>query len=158
MQQLRDKLELALEHKRSPLRYSNFAKGGLLSKNVDSFTFFKTIDQNNAFLELINFSDVSEGAFPVGDELCQNLRQYLKVTMDECAGNVPLHYFEPDSDRYKKYFKRREAYLKRDDTNIRTWKDDYLLFYIYVRSGTAQKFADTLDDISKGRILDVFHE
>ena len=39
-----------------------------------------------------------------------------------------------------------------------TWKDDYLLFCIYVRAGTMQRFASTLGGIEVGRMSNTFHE
>ena len=65
-------------------------------KKVKLFTLFHNIEQNNVFLGLINFSDGSEGSFPVSDGLCQNLRQYSKVAMDKRSCTIPPLSFEPD--------------------------------------------------------------
>jgi hypothetical protein len=40
-----------------PLRYSDLYPGGLLSNHVHAFTLFDTIEQNDAFLEWLNFAD-----------------------------------------------------------------------------------------------------
>jgi hypothetical protein len=61
-------LSLLLEeaHRKNgrPLRYNDLYPGGVLSKHVDAFTFFPRIEQNDAFLKLMNYADGSEGSMP----------------------------------------------------------------------------------------------
>lgn len=62
-----------------PFTYEDLCDGGVLGKNVKDFTFFDTKEQNDLFLEVINFADGTEGSFPEGDGLCENLRPYNKI-------------------------------------------------------------------------------
>ncbi len=52
------------------------------------FTLFDTVEQNDAFHELLNFADGSDESFPKGDGLCENLRPYSYVPHDERADKV----------------------------------------------------------------------
>ena len=67
--------------------------GGILAKHVHAFSFFGTIEQNDAILKLINCADGAEGAFPEGDGLCENLRCYSKIRMDERSGALVVPFF-----------------------------------------------------------------
>ena len=129
--------------------------GGILSKSVHSFSLFNTVEQNDAFLALVNHADGSDGSFPVGDGLCENLRYYSRVTLEERAGTEDPPCLN-DED-YAKCLRWGKA--KRDSmATTLTWKDDYLAFCSYVRAGTTQQFAATLVGILEGRMSDIFHE
>ena len=154
LQELQRELEELKQAKGRPIRYSDLYKGGILSKRVDAFTFFDTVEQNDAFLELINFADGSEGSFPEGDGLCQNLRPYSHVLRPERAGDVPPPLFEPDSKEHKEWLRRHKGAKMHGPT----WKDDYLMFCIYVRAGATQDFTASICGVSKGRMSDIFHE
>ena len=154
LEEAREQLRLLRQRKGQPLRYSDMYVGGLLSKDVHSFLLFDTIEQNDAFLELINYADGDEESFPIGDGLCENLRSYSKVKMDERSGAVDPPSLDAESDDYAKYLRKRSSAMK---SGI-SWKDDYLAFCIYVRAGTTQSFAASLVGISEGRMSDIFHE
>jgi len=79
--------------------------GGILSKHVDAFTFFSSVELNDAWLELTNFTNC-EGCFNEGDGLCQNLHQYLKVRFDERKGDVSPPSYELESEEYAKWLKK----------------------------------------------------
>jgi hypothetical protein len=57
-----------------PFKYLDLYEGGMLSSHVKNFTFFNTIRQNEKFLDALSYTDGSEGSFPEGDGLCENLR------------------------------------------------------------------------------------
>jgi hypothetical protein len=114
---------------------------------------FDTFEKNDAFLELLNFADGSEGSLPPGDGMCENLRPYSKVTMAERSGEKPPPSM--DDDEYADYLARRNRARKEGGL---TWKDDYFAYCIYVRAGTTQEFAAALVAISVGRMSDIFHE
>ena len=80
--ELKDEIVLLTNANGKPLRYKDLYAGGILSKHVDAFTFFSSVELNDAWLELMNFTD-GEGCFDEGDGLCENLRRYLKVRFDE---------------------------------------------------------------------------
>ena len=65
------------------------------------------MEQNNAFLELLNYADGSPGAFPVKDGLCENNRPYSKVPMDERSGKIEPPWLCADSGEYEDYLYRR---------------------------------------------------
>ncbi len=98
--------------KGAPLKYSDLFDGGILSNHVEAFTLFDTIEQNDAFLELINFTDSSEGSLPVGDGLCENLRQYTDVSPKERAGKVPPPTMDHNSEEYKRHLNKFKAARK----------------------------------------------
>lgn len=166
-QLLREKLELECQlsreklqqchkdNKARPLRYSDLKEGGILSKHVSAFTLFDTVGQNDAFLDLINYADGSEGAHPEGDGMCENLRQYsTKVKREERSGEVAPPSMDPDSDEYKKHISRKKAAR----AGGLTWKDDYLAYCLYIRCGLTMIAAACLVGIEVGRMSDIFHE
>ena len=69
-------------------------KFGIRPPYIEAFTFFNTVEQNDAFLELINYTDWSEGSFLIGDGMCDNLRIYSEVPMEERL----WHIEPPDLD------------------------------------------------------------
>jgi hypothetical protein len=72
--------ELASKKSQLPLTFEDLKPGGVLGgKLVDIFTFFPTYEANDAFLDLLNFT---EGREP-GDGLCENMRRYNLVKMSE---------------------------------------------------------------------------
>lgn len=80
------------------------SQGGVLSKRVDAFMLFPTIEQNDAFFELLNYADSSKGSFPEGDRMLENLHAYSKVSMAKRAGKVdPLSL---DAEECAKWIKR----------------------------------------------------
>lgn len=151
-------IKLKEEKGAQPLRYVDLYEGGILSKFVSSYTLFSTVELNDAWLELINFADGTEGAFPEGDGLCENLRAYSSdVKMPERKGEQDPPSLDPNSKEYQQYLKRRRA--KKDSIeNAMTWKDDYLAFNLYIRCGMTQKMVAGLCGISEGRMSDIFHE
>ena len=60
-------LILDLERSRIHLSYDDLRPGGVLAKAMKEFTFFPDFECNDAFLELINFTD---GCEP-GEGLCE---------------------------------------------------------------------------------------
>ena len=154
LERVQEKLHLLQQRKGQPLRYADMYAGGILSNNVHSFTLFDTIEQNDAFLDIINFADGSDGSFDAGDGLCENLRCYSKIDMKERSGCNDPPSLNHDSDEYMAYLRKRRAAMK----GSMTWKDDYFAFCLYVRAGTTQSFAASIVGISVGRMSDVFHE
>ena len=108
-QQLEESRRL-LEELRSkaarPLRYEDLRSGGILSKHVNAFTLFDTVEQNDAFLGIVNYADGTPGSYPAGDGLCENLRPYSKVTRDERSGKVQPPSIDMDSKEYREYINR----------------------------------------------------
>ena len=153
LEKTREELKEAREKKGQPLRYKDLFGDGILSKKVGSFTFFNTAKLNDAFLDIINFADGSEGSLPVGDGMCENMRRYNKVSHAERDGTVPPPCMNPDSDEYRKNI---EAVKVQREDSI-TWKDEYLAFCIYVRAGTTQEFAATLCGISTTLMSNIYH-
>jgi len=75
--------QCSLQKGRPHLRYSDLYAGCLLEKYVHAFTFFDTIGQNDALLDLWNYADGSVGSFPVGDGMYTKLRAYSHVKMSK---------------------------------------------------------------------------
>ena len=154
LKKTRDMLERCREKKGQPLRYTDLCEGGILSHHVSAYTLFNTKAINDEFLDILNYVDGTEGAYPEGDGLCENLRPYSKVVWDERSGEDSYQPMDPTSNEYKEYLRRSKAAR----SGGRTWKDDYLTFCIYVRAGTTQEFAAGLCGISAARVSDIFHE
>ena len=128
LEQVQAKPHLLQQKKGQLLCYADMYARGILSKNVHSFTLFDTIEQNDAFLELINYADGSDGSFDVGDGLCKNLRCYSKVDTKEQSGDHDPPSLNHNSDEYRAYLQKRRAAMK----GSMTWKDDYFAFCLYV--------------------------
>ena len=61
--------------------------GGILGKHVKDFTFSPDCDCNDAFLDLLNFTEGCEE----GNGLCENLAQYSKISIarrNECNDSL----------------------------------------------------------------------
>ncbi len=138
-----------------PLKYDDLYEGGMLSKHVKNFTFFDTIRQNDKFLEALNYTDGWEGSFREGDGLCENLRAPKDADWDERAGKKEPPSMDIDSPEYKDFLRRSKAARK---VSGRTWKDDYLAYSIYLRSGATQEFVACLCGISSSRMSEILHE
>ena len=112
LEEARAQLEHLKQRKGQPLRYSDLYVGGLLSKDVHSFLLFDTIEQNDAFLELINYADGSDGSFANGDGLCENVCCYSKVKIDKRSGAVDPLSLDAESNKYAKYLRKRSSAMK----------------------------------------------
>lgn len=150
----REQLKQCSETKARPLRYSDLRGDGILSKHVDAFTLFATYEQNEAFLELLNYADGSPGAFPVGDGMCEHLRPYSKVSPEERSGEEDPPSMDPDSKEYKEHIRRSNASRE----GGLSWKDDYLAFCLYLRCGLTMVAVASLVGIkSESRMSDILH-
>ena len=69
-----------------PFEYDDLCEGGRLGNHVKYCSLFDTKESNDLFLEILNFSDGSNGSFPDGDGLCENMRPYNKIKPDERDG------------------------------------------------------------------------
>lgn len=138
-----------------PFKYLDLYEGGMLSSHVKNFTFFNTIRQNDKFLDALNYTDGSEGSFPEGDGLCENLRAPNDVDWEELAGTKAPPSMDIDSPEYKEWLRRSKAARKPTGRN---WKDDYLAYSIYLRSGATQEFVACLCGISSSRMSEILHE
>lgn len=147
-------LEYISAKKAQPLRYHDLYDGGIMSHHVKAFTLFDTVEQNDAFLDILNFADGSEGSFPVGDGLCENLRVYSKVKREQRSGEAGSPSMDRNSEEYADWLRRSKAARMHGTT----WKDDYLAWCLYARSGMTQEAAASLCGIESGRMSDVFHE
>ena len=119
-----------------------------------AFTLFNTVEQNDAFLSIINYADNGRGSFPKGDGLCENMCQYSKLNRVEQDGDDEPTLMDMDLKEYKDHLKMSKG----GHINGCTLKDNYPVFCIYVRAGTTQIFAACLCGISAGCMSDIFHE
>jgi len=93
-----------------------------IAKHVLSCNIFDTIEQNDAFFELLNYAAVSNGSFPVVGGICKDLCAYSHVKMNERAGTVSPPSIDPHTEEYVTLPRRRRAIMASE----MTWKDDYL--------------------------------
>lgn len=56
------------------LTFDDLKGGGCLSGFVKDYTYFDSYESNKKFLDMLNWTDDSEGAFEPGDDLCKNMR------------------------------------------------------------------------------------
>lgn len=80
---LLNELKKDVENSNATLTFDSLREGGILSKHVKAFTFFATVETNEAFVEMINFTDGSPGSCAQGDGLCGNLVRYSKISIDQ---------------------------------------------------------------------------
>ena len=71
-------LEQRLKEKKYCLSYDDIKPGGILGKYVSDFTFFPDYACNDAFLEVLNYSEACDA----GRGVCENLARYSKVNID----------------------------------------------------------------------------
>ena len=70
---------LELEAQKVVLSYDDLRPGGTLADSVGVFTLFPDLVCNEAFLNLINYTEVCE----LGDGLCKNMVRYPHVGVQE---------------------------------------------------------------------------
>jgi len=134
-----------------PFTYDDLCAGGVLGNNVKDFTFFDTKEQNDLFLEVVNFADGTEGSFPVGDGLCENMRPYNKIKPDERDGLKDPPCMDMNSPEYAKYIEKSKR------TRSRSYKDDFFAFCVYLKSGATQEFVACLFGMSQATMSNIFH-
>ena len=88
------------ESSEGPLTYDDLLPGGRLGHNVKDFTFFRTKEQNDLFLEVVNFADGTEGAYDEGDGLCENMRPYNNIKPEERDGLIEPPCMDMNSPEY----------------------------------------------------------
>ena len=70
---------LELEARKVVLSYDDLRPGGALADSIGDFTFFPDLTCNEAFLNLINYTEVCEP----GDGFCKNMVRYHHVGVQE---------------------------------------------------------------------------
>jgi len=145
--ELREKIELVQREKRL-LTYDELRDGGILSNFAKDFTFFPNIACNDAFLDLINYT---EGCEP-GNGLCENLVRYDKVTLaarkehnnvsenddalaDEANGEGDLHDIdgsELDGNSDESTRDNETVGTQRGRRRKLDWKTEWLVYCCYV--------------------------
>ena len=101
----------------TPVTYELLHTDAQWAKHVGLFTWFKSVESNDAFLAAIN---LKHGADDPG--ICTRLRLYAKTTAAARAGRDA-----PDPN----YYAGRPRALE--------WRSQYLLFSMYVRAGFSQR-------------------
>ncbi len=137
-----------------PLRYEDLSEEGLLGKYVRDFTFFNTKEQNDLFLDVMNFADGTEGSYEEGDGLLENMRPYSNISREERAGDKSPPSMDMNSPEYETHIKKAKELRQQ---NGRTWKDDYLAYSIYLRSGATQRFVACLCGISPSKMSNILY-
>lgn len=72
-------LEQKLKGMNHSLSYDDIKPGGLLGKHVHNFTFFPNFECNDAFLEVLNYSEACEE----GKGVCENLARHSTISIAE---------------------------------------------------------------------------
>eukprot|EP00956_Cyclotella_meneghiniana_P037816 scaffold145202_cov37-Cyclotella_meneghiniana.AAC.1 len=113
-----------------PLTFDDLKPGGVLGKSVSVFTFFPTYEANDAFLELLNFTEECDK----GDGLCENMRSYSCVSMHERR-----KYNGMASDDDMSISSSDEEEDAKEETRGRKrsldWKTEWLVYCCYVKCG-----------------------
>eukprot|EP00985_Skeletonema_marinoi_P012615 scaffold6122_cov167-Skeletonema_marinoi.AAC.1 len=99
--------------------------------------------------------EAKENVETISDGLCENLRAPNDVDWEELAGTKAPPSMDIDSPEYKEWLRRSKAARKPTGRN---WKDDYLAYSIYLRSGATQEFVACLCGISSSRMSEILHE
>jgi hypothetical protein len=125
IQSLNEKLR-DIETSNLVLTYDDLREGGVLGEYVKDFTFFPTVEANDAFLWWMNFA---EGC-PDDDGLCENMTRYHMVSVEEKKqynatrlsdnGDVEMVDTEEDTTKQKRGRKRSLH-----------WKTEWLVYCFY---------------------------
>lgn len=141
--------------KAQPLRYDDLGEGRILAEIVSKCTFLETKEENDLFLEILDYADGTEGSYAVGDGLCENWRKYCDISFDERSGEKEPPVMQMDSPDYKRYIERVKA--GRAGRSDRDWKDDYLAYCIYIKSGATQAFVAALCGIGPTKMSNIVY-
>jgi hypothetical protein len=125
-----NRLESILEKvkaKKGTLTFDSLRSGGILEKYVKDFTYFATVELNEAFLEVINYADGSEGACEEGDGLCQRLARYTHLSIAKrkaaaAAGELAC-----------------QGSTKKHGQGPLDYKTEYLAYCLYAHAGMTQR-------------------
>ena len=79
----RELLTECQKRKAQSILYEDLYEGGILSKHVEASTLFNTVENNYAFIPMINYADGSDAFFSVGDGRYENLHTYSRVDWKE---------------------------------------------------------------------------
>ena len=125
--------ELRLKQHQFPLSYNDLKPGGALGKCVSTFTFFPTFEANDAFLDLLNFTEGCDE----GDGLCENMRRYSTVSMAErmryngMGSDDDMSISEDDCEDEEEDGNETARGRKRS----LDWKTEWLVYCCYVKCG-----------------------
>lgn len=125
--------ELRLKQHQLPLSYNDLKPGGALGKCVSTFTFFPTFKANDAFLDLLNFTEGCDE----GDGLCENMRRYSTVSMAErmryngMGSDDDMSISEDDCEDEEEDGNETARGRKRS----LDWKTEWLVYCCYVKCG-----------------------
>jgi hypothetical protein len=105
------------------LSYADFQPGGILADAVEEFTFFPGAACNNAFLDLINFTD---GCDP-GDGLCENIVRFFKVSIADRREFQRNEIMDIDNNAGRPRGRGRKL----------DWKTEWLVYNFYSQCGVS---------------------
>ncbi|KAL7549609.1 hypothetical protein ACHAWF_013483 [Thalassiosira exigua] len=145
----------SLEQRKIALRYDDLRPGGVLEHHVKDFTYFPDFASNDAFLELLNFSEGS----PEGDGLCENLVRYSKVSIEERKEYQEALSVAIDDDAMSissaqaddEERKRRGPKRKLD------WKTEWLVYCFYVHANIKMRRVGALFGIGTTLVHDIVY-
>ena len=107
------------------LSFDDLKPGGRLGGFVGVYTYFDTYESNNLFLEMLNWTDRSEGSREPGDGLCENMRRYRTVPFDERQGKADPR----DAPAPTRGGQQRKL----------DWKTEWLVYNVYCHCGWTQE-------------------
>jgi hypothetical protein len=124
--------------------YDDLKPGGRLGKRVKAFTYFETYEQNDLFLEVLNWTDGSDDSNTPGDGMCEHLRRYSNVSHDERSGKT-----QPDYERKPKKGGRKR---------LLDWKTEWFVYNVYCHCGwTQNQIAPIFGLASEKAVSDIIH-
>ena len=146
-----------LEARKVTLSYDDLKPGGTLADSVADFTFFPDFDCNEAFLDLINYTEACEP----GEGLCENMVRYHHVSVrdrlqfqndqdamdDGDAGDGLATTLAAASATEERGGKQRKV----------SWKTEWLVFCFFARCNVSMNRIATLFGVGKTLVNDIVY-
>lgn len=138
---LKEKIE-EIEKRSFPISFADLEPGGVLGDAVDKFTYFPTHEANVLFLHLVNDTDNR----PPGDGMCENMRRYSKVSMEErkrynnvlSDDDMSISSADSNESSNSNGSEDRESRMRGRNRKF-DWMTEWLIFCFYSRCGISQE-------------------
>jgi len=149
-----ERLNAVLERIRSGkklLSFDSLRPGGILNRNVKDFTYFPSYEANEAFLEVINYAEGTEGACEAGDGLCECLARYTKLSIEERKKFAEITGEDECQEGISENHASGHRQGKLD------YKSEYLVYNIYVHCGWTERLIAPLFDVSPMTVHNIIY-
>lgn len=158
-----NRLQQQLHVRSRYLTFDDLHPGGLLANHVKQFTFFTTVECNEEFLRVINYTDDDyDGTLEEGDGLCERYRRYSTVSIEQRVA-------EQQSDKtYSTSASNDETpgtsgeTLPSDGSRCGQkrkldYRTEWLIYNLYIHAGWTELQIEPLDDVGYTTIYNIIY-